>query len=118
MHTRATNLLALLITVVALGACASTGNGDSEPYATVTIENDGTATVTVYTLRSGGTRMRLGQVTGLSTAEFPVRRNMVTGTHELQLLIDPVGSPQTYPTRSIPISEGDHVRLVVSSFIR
>ncbi len=118
MHTRTSRLLIILVTILVLGGCASMGGSGGEPYATLIIENDGTATVTVYALRSGGTRMRIGQVTALGRAEFGIREYMVGGTSQLQLLIDPLGSRQSYPTQSIYISEGEVVRLVVSSFIR
>lgn len=118
MRARTSRLLIILATLLVLGGCASTGGSGAEPYATLVIENDGTSTVTIYALRSGGTRMRIGQVTGLGRGEFRIREYMVGGTSQLQLLIDPMGSRQNYPTRSIHIREGDVVRLVVSSFIR
>ena len=118
MYTRTGRLLIILATLLVVGGCASMGGGGGEPYATLVIENDGTSTVTVYALRSGGTRMRIGQVTGLGRGEFGIRQYMVGGTSQLQLLIDPMGSRQSYPTQSIYIREGDVVRLVVSSFIR
>lgn len=118
MVARTTHGIALLAGIVVLSACAAMGTVDTEPYATIEIENDATRTVTIYAVREAGTRMRLGQVTGLSNAEFPLRRHMVGGTGQLQLLIDPVGSPQTYPTQTILINQGDVIRLQVSSFIR
>lgn len=118
MYTRTSRLLIILVTVLVLGGCASMGSGGGEPYATLVIENDGTATVTVYALRSSGTRMRIGQVTALGRGEFAIRQYMVGGSSQLQLLIDPMGSRRSYPTRSVYISEGEVVRLVVSSFIR
>jgi hypothetical protein len=119
MYTRTSRLLIILVTVLVLGGCASmSSGGGGEPYATLVIENDGTATVTIYALRSGGTRMRIGQVTALGRGEFEIRQYMVSGSSQLQLLIDPLGSRQSYPTRSVYISEGEVLRLVVSSFIR
>lgn len=126
MHFRPRNLLGILVIGAgALAGCASTGGADGErdgaagqPYATVVVENDGTSTVTIYALRSGGTRMRLGQVTGLGQGEFPLRRHMLRAGSQLQLEIDPVGSSRSYPTHTISVNEGDVLRLVVSSFIR
>lgn len=126
MYLRPRNLLGILVIAAGvLGGCASAGGEDGErdpsddqPYATVVVENDGTSTVTIHALRSGGTRMRLGQVTGLSRAEFPLRRHMLRGGGQLQMEIDPVGSARSYPTHPLSINEGDVIRLVVSSFIR
>lgn len=109
---------ALLVSTIVLAGCAAMGTPDMEPYAMLEVENDGTSTVTIYAIREGGTRMRLGQLTGLSRDEFPLRRHMVGGTGRLQLLIDPVGTQRTFPSQSILINEGDVIRLRVSSFIR
>lgn len=124
MNLRPRRLGILIVAASALAGCASGGEAgerdgaDSQRYATVVVENDGTATVTIHALRSGGTRMRLGQVTALSRGEFRVRRHMLSSGSQLQLEIDPVGSPQRFPTNSITVNEGDVIRLVVSSFIR
>lgn len=126
MYFRFRTLLGILVIAAStLAGCASIRGADGErdgaqdgPYATVMVENDGTSTVTIHALRSGGTRIRLGQVNGLSRSEFPIRRHMLQGGGQLQLEIDPVGSGQSYPTDRLAIDEGDMLRLVVSSFIR
>ena len=114
---RPATLAGLVLVLAGLGGCAAMGTVSGEPYATIIVENDATMTVNIYALRQG-TRLRLGQITGLKQREFPLRRSMVGGGGQLQLLIDPVGSPQNYPSQSILINEGDVIELQVSSFIR
>lgn len=109
-------VMGLLALLSAVAGCASTDSGGA-PYATVVVINDATATVNVYALRQGS-RMRLGTVTSLGRAEFALRRTMLDGLNELQLLIDPIGSRRAYPAHSITVEEGDVIELRVSAFIR
>lgn len=118
MYDRVKQTTAVLLTILAVGGCASTGGGETESFATVVIHNDATTTVTIYALRHGGARIRLGQINGLSRAEFPLRRHMLSGGGRLQLLIDPLGSRQSYPSNEIAVNQGDVIQLTVSSFIR
>lgn len=105
-----------ILAFLSIGGCVSAGVR-SAPYATVVVVNDGTLTVNVYALRQGS-RMRLGTVTSLDRAEFPLRSTMLNGLNELQLLIDPIGSRRAYPAQPINVQEGDVIELKVSSFIR
>lgn len=109
--------LPTLLLIASLSGCASLASGTREPFATIIVENDSTMTVNIYVLRQGA-RLRLGQVTGLSQKEFPLRRGMISGARQLQLMVDPVGSLQNHPSQSLYISEGDVIELRVSSFIR
>lgn len=106
-----------LLAALSLGGCASAGGGPESPYAIVVVENDNTATVNIYAIRNGS-RFRLGTVAGLATQEFELRRHMMGSAGDLQLLIDPIGSPRNYPTQSIIVDEGDVIELRVSSFLR
>lgn len=110
-------VLVLAATLV-LSACASTGEADREPYAILVVENDSTLTVNIYEVRGGGRGQRLGQVAALRTTRIPLRRHMVSTSGQFRVLIDPVGSAQSYSSDTIVINEGDEVRLRVSAFIR
>lgn len=110
--------LLLLAAAFVVGACASTGGTQAAPFATLVIHNDGASIVTIYTTRDGGSRLRLGQVSPMSQAEFSIRHNMVSGGSQLQVLIAPMGSRQTYPSNPIHVNEGDVLELRVSSFLR
>lgn len=109
-------LLAMAL-ILALGACTALGSRGTEPYATLVVHNDATVTVNVYAVRAGS-RIRIGTVTSLRSAEFPLRLRMLSGANELQLLIDPIGSRREYPAQSIIVDEDSVIELQVSSFIR
>lgn len=123
-HTRGRTPLRLVLLAVGLavglgvGACVSMGGGGDDPFATLVVQNDGTSIVTVYAVRDGGSRVRVGQVSALSEAEFPLRRHMLGGSDRLQLLIDPLGSRQAYPSDTIHVDRDDVIELRVSSLIR
>lgn len=114
---------AALVLVLVVGACATTGShldGDIETrsgFATLVIENDNPSTVTVYALRNGS-RQRIGTVTGLSSQQFTIRRNMLGTDGELRVGVDPVGSSRLYTAQPILVTEGDTIELTVSSFLR
>lgn len=116
---RALVLLALIGTLAAVG-CASERQrtmGDAEPYAVLVVENDGTFTVNVYAVRDGG-RLRIGQVTALSTREFDLDQRMLSSSSRLQLMIDPIGSRRNYFSQPIGVYEGDIVEFRVGAAIR
>lgn len=113
-------LFAALATILILvAACASGGEneGPQIPFATLVVENDNTSTVTVYAVR-GGTRQRMGTVTGLATERFEIRRSMLTGGGELSVAIDPLGSRRVYRAMPIFVNQGDVIEVTVSSFLR
>jgi hypothetical protein len=108
----------LVLALAAVAGCAGVSPGPREPaYATLVVNNDSPMTVNIYTLRSGQ-RLRLGQVSGLRSVEFGLRRSLLGAGGDLQVLIDPVGSSMNYPSQAITVFEGDIIELRVSSFIR
>jgi hypothetical protein len=107
--------VALLILVFAPG-CATLG-GPAEPVGTLIIENDNPMNVNIYATRNG-TRIRLGTVSGVSTREFDLRQDMLSGAGELRLVIEPIGSPRSYPAMPITVRRGDVIELRVSAVIR
>lgn len=61
--------------------------------------------VTVYALRRGS-RVRLGTVTSMNTERFTLAVG-VTGAHELVLLVDPIGSQETFRSEPVMVEAGD-----------
>ena len=123
LATPSTLLLATALAVAsgglgALGACASTTRAPaSGPFAELVIQNDNSRIVTVYAVR-GGTRMRLGTISGVSTATFALRRDMLESDGRLRVLVEPLGSTNRYFSDPIFVDEGETVELVVSSLVR
>jgi hypothetical protein len=108
-------LVTLLILILAPG-CATLGDPPG-PVGTLVVENDNPMQVNIFAARNG-MRIRVGTVTGVSTQEFDLRQDMLTGAGELRLLIEPVGSTRTYPATPITVRQGDVIELRVSSVIR
>jgi hypothetical protein len=106
--------------LVALGvipaACATTG-APPEPVATLVVENDSPMQVNIHAQREG-TRIRVGTVPGITTREFPLRRDMLSPAGDLHLVIGPVGSPRSYPAMPINVRDGDTIELRVGAVIR
>ena len=68
--------------------------------------------MTVYVMRSGQ-RVRLGQVSGNSTATFELPRTMVNPGLPIRFQADPIGSNRTPFSQEISVSPGDTVQLTI-----
>ncbi len=115
--------LTLSALLLAVPACASTPGGEAsaeprraEPRAPtiLVVENRGFLDMTVYVLRTGGQRVRLGVVTGHSTARLTIPAQLVFGATTLQFLADPIGGSRTPISNEIAVSEGDELTLVIN----
>lgn len=109
--------LALLITVLAVGACASradpgpTVGGADEP-ATVRVDNQAFADMTIYVV-AGGQQIRLGTVTGKTAQTLRLNPAVVGLGRELSFRADPVGSNAVASSFSIYVAPGEQVNLVI-----
>jgi type IV pilus biogenesis protein CpaD/CtpE len=111
-------VLVLAIAASALGCVRPGQAGGGSPAAqeaTARITNNNWLDVTVYASREGS-RRRLGTVTGQNTRVFRLPAQMMDA-RGLRLLIDPIGSPQSYETELIPVGPGQQVELVVAQRI-
>jgi hypothetical protein len=108
-------VLVIAIVVSTMGCVRSGRSGDRSPafeeIATARITNNGWLDVNVYTLRFGS-RQRLGTVAGQNTEVFRLPRNLIDA-RGLSILIDPIGSPQSYQTDLIPVGPGQQIEVVV-----
>lgn len=112
-------LLAIAMLLAAV-ACARAGQaGDRSPsvqaITTARITNNGWLDVNVYASH-GGSRQRLGMVTGQNTQVFRLPRNILDA-RGVQLFIDPIGSPHGYQTELISVAPGQEIALVVQQRI-
>jgi hypothetical protein len=115
MTIRFFSLLALAaVLVLAAGCTGSEQAANTGPETTLEVDNRNFLDMNVYVLRSGQ-RVRVGRVGGNSRRTFTIPDYVVTGSSDLQFLVDPVGSgntPRTYPLQVVP---GESVRLVIPS---
>ena len=110
--------LALIAALAVSWACpkpSQTGEDDDlAPRAEtmVRVENQDFLDMNVYVVRSGQ-RIRLGNVSGLSTRVLPIPPSLVGGGAELRFLVDPVGSNRTPISHEIFVQPGDVVELLI-----
>jgi hypothetical protein len=126
---RARSLLVLLLSAL-VWSCASTpeesaGSGEGagvDPLmpnqearaqrTTVRVDNQAFNDMTIYVVR-GGSRQRIGQVTGATTSLLTIPESFVGGGATLQFQADPVGSNRAPISESINVNPGDEVRLTI-----
>lgn len=107
---RAVGLTALAVFTV---ACGARGPRPRTEAATIAIENQAFADMTVYVRDTGGGRRRLGTATGLSTTVFTIPTALVGNGRELHFEVDPIGSQRTALSNSLYVTPGDQVRMVI-----
>jgi len=121
MYDRSRALVALLALFL-LPACAAPrasgggawepGQSTQEPRATIRVENRSWNEVTVYAIRSTQ-RVRLGNVSGVSTRTFTIPQGMVGLGATLRFQADPLGSDRAPISQEIHVSPGDQVQMYV-----
>ncbi len=124
-----TTLAKLLLIAVVSGAattgCATGGTslsrgGEPHRQTAVRIRNDNWSDVKVYLVRAnGGTTVRLGTITSLTTLRIPLRGPVATELQihgSLRFLIRPLGnSRESYTTHSVIMTPGDVMSLTVAN---
>lgn len=78
---------------------------------TVRVENQGFADMVIYVVR-GSSRIRLGQVTGGSSAVLRIPASAL-GDGTVQFLADPIGSNRTPISDTISVQPGDQIQLTI-----
>lgn len=109
--------IAMLLSAIACAGASQAGGPSPgmQDITTARITNNGWLDVNVYAAR-GGSRQRLGMVTGQNTETFRLPRYLVDA-RGVRLLIDPIGSPQGYQTDLISVAPGQQIELVVQQRI-
>lgn len=108
----------LVAAFLAFTACATGGGGseDSEPSATLEVENRSTYRMTIYVVRQSGARRRLGQAGSLATTRFTIPRTLLFGITPLRFQADPIGRDRAPISDEITVVPGDTVKLVIPPF--
>jgi hypothetical protein len=114
MRAAKVNVLAAIAVLSAAAACAETIQEAEDPGMAagnavfVRVENNHSLDMSVYAVTNGDLRVRLGTVTGFSTARFRIPEG-VGGAADLRLLADPIGSISGLLTDRILVSPGDEI---------
>ena len=112
-----TRTAALLLALLALGACATASErADPEAETVLEVENQSTLLMTVYAVRGSGERRRLGQANSLSTTHLTIPSTLVFGITSLRFQADPVGSDRAPVSQSITVSPGDTLVMTIPPF--
>lgn len=113
MRTLAKAVLALSL-ATGIAACSKQGSAPVDPMAPafVEVQNQGYLDMTIYVIRSGQ-RIRLGQVSGNSTATFELPRTVVNPGLPIRFQADPIGGNRTPFSQEIGVSPGDTVVLQI-----
>ena len=114
-------LLATLLSVAVAPACAGRrGGGDDEAAAVETpertvvrVENQGFNDATIYIIRGGSQRIRLGLASGNRSTVFTIPAYLVRFPTPLRFLADPIGGNRGPVSSEITVNPGDEVVLQV-----
>ena len=105
-----------LVLALAAGSAACYGKGKNAPIpverTTLVVENRGFLDRDIFVVR-GGQRIRLGTVTGNSSATFTIPPTVVSSVTALRFIADPIGAPRPPVTEEITVSPGDRVMLTI-----
>ena len=119
---RQTTMIAALLALAAAPSCVRRGSGgsdtpavdDGRPSRTVVrIENLGFNDVTVYVVRGGSQRIRLGLAGGNRTTVLTIPPNLVQFPIPLRFIADPIGSNRRPISSEITVNPGDEVILQI-----
>ena len=105
----------LALTVTLGSGCARTSHmPEDEPLHTVLkVENQGFPDMNIFVLPETSNRVRLGTVTGTSSAYFTLPDYVMRGARELRFQALPIATPRGPITQSIAVTPGDTVILTI-----
>lgn len=99
----------------AMGGCRTAPREQVAPgtAATLQVQNQGFADMTIYVLRDGIQRVRLGLSTGNTTQLFTIPADIIAGAGTLRFIADPVGGRRAPISDEISVRPGDKVTLII-----
>lgn len=106
-------------TAATLGACAPLAEqahlNTPETRPTLVVQNNNWSEMVIYVMR-GTTRARLGHVSSMSSATFPIPEVLAGGPYgEVRIIADPVGSGGRYTSSVIQIVPGAQVEITLAN---
>jgi hypothetical protein len=119
--TRFFSVLAVVLLVLAVGAC-SMGGGEgsadapSRPATTVEVQNNNWMDMVIYVVRSG-MRVRLGMVTTMNRASFRVPNFVAGASTSVRLEAHPIGSNQRFVAPAVQAWPGQTIDLTIQNHL-
>ena len=103
-----------LLAIALSTACYGKGKNAPEPVerTTVKVVNQGFLDRNIYVYR-GSERVRLGTVSGNSSAVLTIPSTIVQSTLALRFVADPIGGRSSSATEEITVTPGDQVVLTI-----
>jgi hypothetical protein len=113
--TRRTFLVLALALFPALSGCAGRRRAPrpEQPKTYVAVTNNNFLDMTVYVIRNGGQRVRLGIASSNRTTRMEIPSYLIFGPTPISFLADPIGSDQRPFSQEIQVSPGDEVHLTI-----
>ena len=100
-----------------VGGCARSSRisqaADPVERTVLKVENQGFPDMNVYVVPEGGSRVRLGTVTGHSDGFFTLPEYLVRSVRQLSFQALPIATPRGPVTQSIVVTPGDTVVLMI-----
>lgn len=113
--TMATKLPLLLLVLAALllaGCGAARSGGSTAQGATLRVQNQAFNDVTIYAV-TGARPIRLGTVTGNSTAVLRIPASVVRMGQDMSFRADPIGSSDVSSSFTIYVAPGEEVSITI-----
>jgi len=115
MRCTAAPALALLSVALLATACHRPAAAPPNPMAEVaiTVENQNFLDMDVFIVRSGGDRVRIGMVPGLSSRILMVRPDLVGYGSEVRFEVHPIGGRANPTSETMTVHPGDVIHLTI-----
>ncbi|MEP7087443.1 MAG: hypothetical protein ABI884_08920 [Gemmatimonadota bacterium] len=118
MKLQLAKLAALIATIATVAACshnATPGRDDNGPQleSHLRVENRAFLDMTIYVLSDGGSRQRLGTVTGNTNQDFVIPAYIIGPANSIRILAEPIGSNRAPVSNSLNVQPGQTVTLTI-----
>lgn len=102
-------VLALALVLAACGGRSPLDDPDPESPTILEVDNRASQDMTIYVIREGGQRQRLGTATSHSRTELRIPDRILFGVTSLRFQADPIGSNRNPVSESVTVVPGDTV---------
>lgn len=110
-------LLLMLALLLAAGCATAAGERLPSNDATLVVSNQSTAQMRIYVV-SGGQRIRLGSVQGISDARLRIPGSAVGLGRDLRFQALPMGSNTVANSWNLFVRPGQQVTLTIAAYVR
>lgn len=111
------HLMGAALVALILSACVGPpaprfiiGGGEANREIRIEVVNDNYADMNIFIMRDGS-NLRLGSVTGKTTATFTLNPDRISPSLGLRLLADPVGSREAFLSDAVTVQPGSIIVL-------